>query len=178
MCAEPAKPHRARPPSASGAPVSYLAVSFYWENLIHFGMGPARAADGRLKFTLPLGDLALAGIGAEDVGPAAYGLFKQGEAAVGKWVGIAGEQLTGVEMASAMKKQLARDITYDPLSFDAYRNLATAGADDLGNMFQYYFEFNREVNGARDVEATRVLHPGLMSFGAWLERHGKRIPIA
>jgi hypothetical protein len=163
---------------ATGAPVSYLAVSFYWENLIHFGMGPKRAADGRLKFTLPLGDLPLAGIGVEDVGPAALGLYRQGEAAVGKWVGIAGEQLTGSEMASAMTQALGQPVDYEPLSFDAYRNLGFAGADDLGNMFQYYYEFNREVNGARDVNRTRALHPGVRSFASWLERYAKRIPIA
>jgi len=163
---------------ATGAPVSYLAVSFYWENLIHFGMGPRRTAEGQLTFTLPLGDLPLAGIGAEDIGPSALGLFKQGEAAVGKWIGIAGDQLTGAEMARAMTMALGREVAYEPLSFDAYRSLGFPGADDLGNMFQYYYEFNREVNGARDVEATRALHPELRSFARWLERHGERIPIA
>lgn len=163
---------------ATGAPVSYLAVSFYWENLIHFGMGPQRGADGRLRFTAPLGDRPLAGIGAEDIGAAALGLFKQGDAAVGKSVGIAGDQLTGAQMAQAMSSALGHEISYEPLSFDAYRNLGFPGADDLGNMFQYYYDFNREVNGARDVARTRALHPGLMSFARWLERHGKRIPIA
>lgn len=163
---------------ATGAPVSYLAASFYWENMIHFGMGPQRGADGRLRFTAPLGDRPLAGIGAEDIGRAALGLFKQGDAAIGKWVGVAGDQLTGIEMARAMTSALGQDIAYEPLSFEAYRNLGFPGADDLGNMFQYYYEFNREVNRARDVNATRALHPGLMSFAHWLERHGKRIPLA
>ena len=163
---------------ATGAPVSYLAVSFYWENLIHFGMGPRRTAEGRLIFTLPLGDLPLAGIGAEDIGPSAFGLFKQGKAAVGKWVGIAGDQLTGAEMARALTSALGREVSYEPLSFDAYRSLGFPGADDLGNMFQYYYEFNREVNGVRNVESTRALYPGLSSFARWLERHGKRVPIA
>jgi len=162
---------------ATGAPVSYLAASFYWDNMIHFGMGPRRAADGELVFTAPLGDRPLSGIAAEDIGAAALGLFKQGEAALGRWVGVAGDQLTGTEMAALMATALGRAVRYEPLSFDAYRNLGFPGADDLGNMFQYYYDFNRQVNAARDVAATRALHPGVMSFARWLERYGKRIPI-
>jgi uncharacterized protein YbjT (DUF2867 family) len=162
---------------ATGAPVTYLAASFYWENLIHFGMGPQRGADGRLRFTLPLAGSKLAGIAAQDIGPAALGLFKQGDAAVGRSVGLAGEQLTGTEMAAAMTSALGREIAYAPLSFAAYRALGFPGADDLGNMFQYYVDFEREVNGARDVAQTRALHPGLLSFAGWLETNAKRIPI-
>ena len=36
-------------------PVTYLYTSGYWENLIHFGMGPQRQADGSLAVTFPTG---------------------------------------------------------------------------------------------------------------------------
>jgi uncharacterized protein YbjT (DUF2867 family) len=54
-----------------GVPLTRLLTSFYWDNLIHFGMQPQRGADGGLQFVLPMGDAPLPGIAAEDIGPAA-----------------------------------------------------------------------------------------------------------
>src|SRR6186713_490903 len=81
-----------------GVPTTYLMAAFYWENMIYFGMGPKRGADGKLAITLPMGDKKMAGIGAEDIGRCAYGVFKNGPEYIGKYVGIAGEQLTGQQM--------------------------------------------------------------------------------
>ncbi len=38
-----------------GVPTTNLLTSFYWDNLIHFGMGPQRGEDGTLVFNLPDG---------------------------------------------------------------------------------------------------------------------------
>ena len=61
-----------------GVPTTFLLTSFYWDNLIHFGMGPKKDADGRLAFTLPMGNAKLPGIAAEDIGRCAYGIFRRG----------------------------------------------------------------------------------------------------
>ena len=45
-------------------------TSFYWDNLIYFGMGPKKGPDGKLAFTLPMGDKKLPAIAAEDIGRA------------------------------------------------------------------------------------------------------------
>ena len=89
-------------------PTTFLLTSFYWDNLIYFGMGPKKGADGELAFTLPMGDAKLPGIAAEDIGRCAYGIFKQGRALIGKTVGIAGEHLTGAQMAAACRKALGQ----------------------------------------------------------------------
>ncbi len=78
-----------------GLPVTFLLTSFYWDNLIGFGMGPKKGPDGKLAITLPMGDKKLPGIAAEDIGRCAYGIFKGGREYIGKTVGIAGEHLTG-----------------------------------------------------------------------------------
>jgi uncharacterized protein YbjT (DUF2867 family) len=162
---------------ASGASVTYFAVAFYWDNFIHFGMGPKRGPDGKLKLILPLGKGKLPGIAAQDVGPAAYGIFKSGSEFVGKQVGVAGEQLTGEEYAARFSAAL-EPVTYAPLTADAYRALGFPGADDLGNMFQHHEDFNQEVCALRDVELTRKLYPGVMNFARWLEQNASRIPLA
>ncbi len=39
----------------AGVPTTLLHTSFYWDNLIHFGMGPKKGPDGKLAITLPDG---------------------------------------------------------------------------------------------------------------------------
>ncbi|MDH4072335.1 MAG: NmrA/HSCARG family protein, partial [Gammaproteobacteria bacterium] len=117
-------------------PTTLLRTSFYWENLIYFGMGPKPGPDGNLVLVLPMGDAKLPAIAAGDIGKCAYGLFKGGKRYIGKTVGIAGDQPTCAEMAAALSEALGRAVRYEPLSTDAYRKLGFPGAEDLGNMFQ------------------------------------------
>ncbi len=86
-----------------GLPVTLLHTSFYWDNFINFGMGPAAGPDGTLALTLPMGDAKLPGIAAEDIGRCAFGVFKAGPEHTKGVVGIAGEHLTGTEMADGLR---------------------------------------------------------------------------
>lgn len=160
----------------AGVPTTCLRTSFYWDNLIYFGMGPKKAPDGTLVFSLPMGEKKLPGIAAEDIGKCALGLFKKGRELIGKTVGIAGEHLTGREMAAAMTKVFGSPVTYRPMSFDQYRQLGFPGADDLGNMFQFKHDFNDVFCGARDLALSRALNPALLTFEQWLEKNHSRIP--
>jgi uncharacterized protein YbjT (DUF2867 family) len=158
-------------------PTTYLRTSFYWENFIFFGMEPKPGNDGVLRLALPLGNARLPGIAAEDIGRCAYGIFKEGNGCVGKTIGIAGESLTGLQMAEAMSAALGREVRYSPMTPEAYRQLGFAGADDLGNMFQYKQEFEKEFCGARDVGFSKLLNPRLQQFAQWLRINASRIPI-
>jgi uncharacterized protein YbjT (DUF2867 family) len=162
---------------ATGLPVTYLLTSFYWDNFIAFGMGPKRGPDGKLAIVLAIGDRKLPGIAAEDIGKCAYGVFKRGGELAGKTVGIAGEHLTGAEMAAGLSRALEQPIAYNGVPPAVYRSFGFPGADDLGNMFQYNHDFNDEYCAARSVAFSRSLNPELMSFADWLKRYGKRIPI-
>jgi uncharacterized protein YbjT (DUF2867 family) len=158
-------------------PATLLLTSFYWDNFIYFGLGPKPIEGGKLGLVLPIGDAKLPSIAAEDIGRCALGVFKRGQEFVGKRIGICGEQLSGIEMASAMSRALAREVVYQPVPPNVYRGFGFPGAEDLGNMFQYNVEFEAEFRGARDVDFSRSLAPGLLTFAAWLERYAARIPI-
>ena len=160
----------------SGVPTTFLLTSFYWDNFIHFGLGPKRGADGVLALVLPMDGEKLPGIAAEDIGRCAYGIFKAGPDLAGKTIGIAGEHLTGAEMASALWRALGQEVRYAEVSPEAYRGLGFPGADDLGNMFQFKRDFNADYRRARDPAAARRLNPGLQTFDAWLARNADRIP--
>ena len=158
-----------------GVPTTFLLTSFYWDNLIHFGMGPQADEDGNLTFALPMGDKKLPGIAAEDIGRCAYGIFTAGDEYVGKTVGIAGEHLTGAEMATALGEALGKPVAYAAVPFDVYRGLDFPGADDLGNMFQFKHDFEDYFRGARNLELSRALNPSLQTFDTWLAANAGRM---
>jgi len=161
----------------AGVPTTYLLTAFYWENLIYFGMGPKKGPDGKYALTLPMSTARLSGISAEDIGKCAYGIFKQGTKWTGKRVGIAGDHVTGAQMAADLSKALGKDVAYNEVSPAVYRGFGFPGADDLGNMFQYYAEFEQEFVAARSLDTARSLNPELLSFRAWLAKYGSRIPL-
>lgn len=156
-------------------PTTFLRTSFYWDNLIHFGMGPRRDADGALSFLLPMGDQKLPGIAAADIGACAFGLFKRGSALIGQTVGIAGEHLTGEAMSAELSAVLGEPVRHVSMPHAVYAQLGFPGAEDLANMFQYYCDFNAEFRAQRPVALSRELHPGLLSFGQWLGIHRDRL---
>jgi uncharacterized protein YbjT (DUF2867 family) len=158
-------------------PTTYLIASFYWDNLIHFGAGPKRGPDGTLGFVLPMGTAPLPGIAAEDIGKAAFGIFRRGTELVGRRIGVAGEHLTGPQMAAGLSRALGEEVRYIAMSPAAYRALGFPGAEDLGNMYQFYAEFAAEAMATRDVEFTRSLNPELLTFDAWLAANRDRIPL-
>jgi uncharacterized protein YbjT (DUF2867 family) len=163
--------------SELAVPTTFLLTSFYWENLIHFGMGPKKGPDGKLAFTLPMGDRKLPGMTAEDIGKCAYGIFKRGGEFVGKTVGIAGEHLTGAQMASSLGKALGQEVVYHAVTPDAYRTFGFPGAEDLGNMFQFKCDFEKDYCGARNLDLSRALNPELQTFDQWLSQNKSRIPL-
>lgn len=160
-----------------GLPVTILLTSFYWDNFIGFGMGPKKGADGKLAITFPMGDKKMPGIAAEDIGKCALGIFKKGREYLGKTVGIAGEHLTGAQMAAAFTRVLGREVVYNAVPPAVYRGFGFPGAEDLGNMFQYKCDFEAEFCGARSLQVSRSLNPALQTFDQWLERNKSRIPL-
>src|SRR5581483_11367678 len=146
----------------AGLPVTFLVTSFYWDNLYAFGLGPKKGEDGTYGWAFPMGDKRLAGIAAEDTG---------------KTVGIAGEFLTIDEMSETLSKGLGVTVKYSAVEPDAYRGFGFPGADEMGNMFQVYRDFEREVVGARSAEVTRELNPSTMSFAQWLDKYKDKIAL-
>ena len=160
-----------------GVPTTFLLTSFYWDNFIYFGVGPKRGADGKLAITFPMDDKKLPGMAAEDIGKTALSIFKRGRELIGKTVAIAGEHLSGKELADKMGRALDKEVKYNTVPADVYRGFGFPGADDLGNMFQFKRDFNDYFVGVRDIESARKLNPELQTFDKWLARHKDEIPL-
>jgi uncharacterized protein YbjT (DUF2867 family) len=148
----------------AGLPLTKLVTTFYWDNIYMFGICPKKGADGKYTWVLPMGNSKLAGIAASDIGKVAYGIFKAGQQYIGKTVGIAGEALTLGEMCKKLEPVLGAPVAYNAVEADAYRGFGFPGADELGNMFQVYRDFEKEVLGARNIAEARKLDPQLKTF--------------
>ena len=140
-------------------------------------MGPKRGEDGKLYFTLPMGDKKLPGIASGDIGKCAYAIFRKGGEFIGKTVGIAGAHLTGGQMAAALTKALGQEVRYNDVSPEVYRAFDFPGAEDLGNMFQFNRDFESVFCGARSLEFSRAINPSIHTFDSWLAENSGRIPI-
>jgi len=160
----------------SGLPVTYLATCFYWDNLYMFGLSPKKGDDGRYVWTLPMGQSKLCGIAAEDIGKAAYGIFKAGDQYIGQTVGIVGEALTVEQMAQTISKVLGvSPVVYNPVDADTYRGFGFPGADELGNMFQVDRDFEREMLANHSADLARKLDPELQTFEQFVTKQKDKI---
>lgn len=158
-------------------PTTLLLTCFYWENFYNQGTRPARHNGVTLLTFPPMGERLWPGIAVEDIGKAAYGIFKNGTAYFGKTVGIAGGHLTGKDYAEGLSKVLAEQITFSPPTLDAFRNFEMPFIEDIANSFQFAYDFNDEFAAARDIEFTRKINPELQSFDQWAEANKERLKI-
>ena len=128
--------------SRRNVPATFLLTSFYWDNFINFpGMAPRRGPDGVITLTMPIGDKRLPSIALEDIGRCVYGILQGGPEYIGRTIGIAGEHLTGVELAAALSQAIGERVTFVDVTPEAYRLQDFPGAHELGNMFQFKRDF-------------------------------------
>ncbi|MCR3752607.1 NmrA/HSCARG family protein [Lentzea californiensis] len=160
----------------AGLPTTYVRMSFYWNNLLR-GMAPHRAADGSLVLSLPMGESRISGIATEDIGKAIVSVLKHPEKSVGQTIGLGAEHLTGQEVAQAFSDVLGEDVRYEPLSHNDFRALGFREAVEIGNMLQYYTEFDTHILPRRDTGQTRELVPAWLTLQEFLAAHREDIVI-
>jgi uncharacterized protein YbjT (DUF2867 family) len=163
----------------AGLPTTLLVTSFYWDNLYLFGLAPKKNEQGQYSWAFPMGSAKMAGIAAEDIGKTAYGILKAGQQYIGKTVGVLGESLTIEEMGQKLSKGIGiGPVHYHAAEADEYRGYGFPGADEMGNMFQVYRDFEKEVHAARSVETTRSLNPALQNFDTFVQKNKDKIKPA
>ena len=163
----------------SGVPTTFLLTTFYWDNLFMFGLAPKRGDNGQYGWAFPMGQKKLAGIAAEDIGKVAYGILKAGQQYIGKKVGIYGEALTIDEMGQKLANGIGIPVPhYHAAEADEYRGYGFPGADEMGNMFQYYRDFDKEFFALRDLNTAKALNPALQTFDQFVAKNKAAIQAA
>lgn len=92
--------------------------------------------------------------------------------------GIAGEHLSGAEMADKISRALGETVRYYAIDPDVFRSLGFPCAEDLGNMFQFKRDFNDHFRSPRDIKLAKSLNPELLKFDMWLNEYASKIPVA
>ncbi|WP_086665989.1 NmrA/HSCARG family protein [Lentzea kentuckyensis] len=159
----------------AGLPTTYVRMSFYWNNLLR-DLAPRRNQDGTLSLSLPMGESKISGIAGEDIGKAVVSVLKRPET-IGRTIGLGTEHLTGQQVAAAFSEVLGEVVKYEPMSHNDFRALGFPAAAELGNMFQYYTEFDTHILPRRDVDQTREIVPSWLTLKDFLALHRAEITI-
>ncbi|MBL1121023.1 NmrA/HSCARG family protein [Streptomyces sp. 110] len=145
--------------AALGLPATILRPVSFMENFT----GGYALRNGNLSTGLAP-DVPQQIMAVDDVGAVAALAFSRPKEWIGREVSLAGDELTPVQIATAIGKALGIPLPYVQVPIDAIRALS----ED----FAYANEWLNTDGYRADIPATRKIHPATMDFGAWLERTG------
>jgi uncharacterized protein YbjT (DUF2867 family) len=110
-------------------------------------------------------------IAVDDIGAFAALAFARPDEFVGRAIEIAGDALTPAQIGAAIGHAVGRVITVQSLSPDMIDQI---GARMSINVENYHAGHRFAAGGGwrADIPALRRLHPALMTFAEWLDKHG------
>uniref|UniRef100_A0A8C5R6H1 NmrA-like family domain-containing protein 1 n=1 Tax=Leptobrachium leishanense TaxID=445787 RepID=A0A8C5R6H1_9ANUR len=148
-----------------GVPMTSVRLAYYYSNFLTFK--PQKSKDGKTyELVLPMGNVPMDGISVEDLGPIVLNIFKSPSEYIGKDIGVSAEKLTVAEYAAIMSKVTGKTIIDAKISPEAYGKLPFPGAEELANMFKFYW-----MKPDRDPELTHKLNPKTKKFQQWFEEN-------
>lgn len=100
-----------------------------------------------------------------DIGIFARLAFEQPDAFLCKAIEIAGDERTVGQLAAALRQSTGARVPYLPLPRALLRLMGPQA-----KMFDWF----REAGYQADIPALRRLHPGLLTFDAWLHARAER----
>ena len=80
-------------------------------------------------------------------------------------------------MAEKLSKALGKEIHYNAVPHEVYRSFGFPAAEDVGNMFQFHRDFQKDHLESRDIARTKSLNPEVKNFDQWLNENKARIQI-
>ncbi|UWX95949.1 NmrA/HSCARG family protein [Arthrobacter zhaoxinii] len=146
-----------------GLHATFLRPVFFADNFQGFGIS---TENGDVVVRMPLPDnVPLQMVTVHDVGRAAAAILLGGTAVEGGAVEIAGDELTGPQIAAAFGVAAGLPARYEALPLEA-----VASQEDLAAMFRW---FGQTPAYQGDFEATRTLLGGApLDFPAWIRASG------
>ncbi len=120
---------------------------------------------GRLTFFMNP-DQAMQFIAVEDIGKIAAKVFADRAAYRSHTFEIAGDSVTGANLAAMFARAAER-----PISYQRFPETVLRGNDMLNGLARLVDE--GPLAGAADIDALRKTHPGLLTFDAWFRGSGR-----
>lgn len=148
---------------SAGLPTTFLRAVYYMENFLD--LPPVLDAEGTLVLSrglLPTTTLQI--IASRDIGWFAADAFDDPDRFIGAELEIAGDELTGPQIAEAMGQHAGRAARFVSVPIEEI-------ARQNEWMAKTFVWFN-EVGYKADIPALRSAHPGLLTFDAFLRQSG------
>ena len=145
---------------AIGVRATILRPAAFMENFVQPGFG---ILDGKVVFFgAPERPIPL--IAADDIGAFAALAFGDPGAYAGRVLPLVGDELSGTELAAAISRAAHRDVPYAQFPAELLRQ---------NPAFESVVAFVQKYTTRADVAELRRLHPGLLTFEAWLQKEGR-----
>lgn len=147
--------------AALGLPATVLRPTFFISNFA--GMGP-QWVDGELVLTLALEPRTkLQMIAPEDIGVFAADAFDAPADHIGRGIEIAGDELTGAQMAEVFARAAGRPVRFHSQPIAQVREFS----EELAAMFEWF----NTVGFRADLAGLRKQHPDLITLETWVSKH-------
>lgn len=145
-----------------GLSTTVVRPTFFMDN---FASSGPRQEDGVLVLRSPLASgVPLQMVAVDDIGAVAAAALLDPVAVAGGSVEIAGDELTGEQIAAAFGTWAGKPARFEPLPLDVLSE-----NEDMHAMFSWF----RHLPAYRaDFAATRTLSPDVQDFATWLTRSG------
>lgn len=145
---------------ALGQPATFLRPVMFMENHASAKYG-VTSPTALIRMIAPGATVQL--IAVDDIGAFAALAFAEPSVYAGRSLTIAGDQRTPRELATVLGRALGHPVAYHQIPLDLIRQHDPGLAD----------VFAAPPASGADIPVLRALHPGLMTFEAWLSRHGR-----
>ncbi|MCM2423748.1 NmrA/HSCARG family protein [Streptomyces sp. RKAG293] len=144
-----------------GLPATVLRPTFFITNFE--GLGP-QWVDGELVLTLPLDPRTkLQMITPDDIGAIAVDAFDAPADHLGRSIPIAGDELTGPQMAGVFARVAGRPVRFARRPIEEVR----VHSEEMAAMFSWF----DTVGFQADLPALRAGHPNLTTLADWANKH-------
>jgi uncharacterized protein YbjT (DUF2867 family) len=158
---------------STGVPATVLRPAFFMDNFAAHG---PKTVDGVLTVSLALRpDTRVQLIAVEDIAVFAADAFDQPERDAGQAIELAGDELTGPELAAAFGAHAGVPARFVPMELD---DLAGNAYIPFSHEIALMFEWFQTAGYRADIPALRRQHPGLRTFAGWLAATPRRPMVA
>lgn len=151
-----------------GLRYTILRPVFFMENLFAHGI-----RDKIFEGTLALGlnpDTKLQIIAVEDIGEFAARAFESPEEYGGRELDLAGDELTGREMAAVFSRVLRTPVSYSQIPIEQIRGFS--------NEYAIMYEWFNNVGYDVEIATLRRIYPELKTLDIWIEQTGWKEKLA
>jgi hypothetical protein len=149
-------------------PLTEVRLSFFMENF--YDHSRPTWVDDKFVFQIPIADKRIPLFSVEDTGGIVVPIFNNPQEWIGKWIGVAGDYLTGKQIAKIFEKYVGMKTDYIPMSMDDYKFEERPHAETSALFYKYFCDVGEKF---RDVKKTRELYPKTQNFDTWMQRHVK-----